>query len=234
MRVKGKITEWNDLRGFGFVSALKGGERVFVHVSAFPAGSRRPTEGEFVSYTLGTDERGRRCATEVTYAVRRTEGSVPVTQARNSHVIANCVAAAFFGVVALLTIVGRLWWPVVCMYIVTSIATFYTYKGDKEAAQVSARRTPEGTLIVLGLIGGWPGALVAQHRFRHKTKKVAFQIEYWLSVGFNVAGLAWLIGPWPDRIAADPTNQTSAWSGLARELIIIGVTARALNRSVRP
>ena len=81
------------------------------------------------------------------------------------------------------------------MYFVTSIATFYTYKGDKEAAQVSARRTPEGTLIVLGLIGGWPGALLAQHRFRHKTKKVTFQIEYWLSVGFNVAGLAWLIGP---------------------------------------
>ena len=195
MRVKGKITDWNDVRGFGFVSALKGGERVFVHISAFPTGSRRPTEGEFVSYTLGTDERGRLCATEVTYAVRHAKRSVPGTQASNSHLIASCVAAAFFGVVALLAIVGRLWWPVVCVYIATSIAAFYAYKRDKEAAQVSARRTSEWTLIVLGLIGGWPGALVARHRFRHKTKKVAFRVGYWLSVVVNVAGLAWLIDP---------------------------------------
>ena len=195
MRVKGKITDWNDLRGFGFVSALEGGERVFVHVSAFPTGNRRPTEGEFVSYTLGTDERGRLCATEVTYVVRHAKRSVPGKQASNSKLIASYVAAAFLGVVALLAIVGRLWWPVVCVYIVTSMVAFYAYKRDKEAAEVSARRTSEWTLIVLGLIGGWPGALVARHRFRHKTKKVAFRIGYWLSVAFNVAGLAWFIDP---------------------------------------
>ena len=195
MRVKGKITDWNDLRGFGFVSPLEGGERVFVHVSALPTGSRRPTEGEFVSFTLGTDERGRLCATQVTYVLRHTKQSLFRTQARNSLLIASCVAAAFFGVVVLLAIVGRLGWPVVCVYIVTSMAAFYAYKHDKEAAQASARRTSEWTLITLGLIGGWPGALVARHRFRHKTKKVAFRVGYWLSVGFNVAGLAWLIAP---------------------------------------
>lgn len=195
MQVKGRITDWNDVRGFGFISALAGGDRVFVHVSAFPTGSRRPAEGEFVSYTLGTDERGRRCAIEVTYAVRHSKRSGLRTQASISHLIASCVVATFFGVIALLAIVGRLWWPVVCVYIFSSMAAFYTYKHDKEAAQVSARRTNEWTLIVLGLIGGWPGALVARHRFRHKTKKVAFRVGYWLSVVFNVAGLAWLIDP---------------------------------------
>jgi uncharacterized membrane protein YsdA (DUF1294 family)/cold shock CspA family protein len=192
MRVNGKITDWNDVRGFGFVSALRSGERVFVHISAFPTGSRRPAEGEFVSYTLGSDARGRPCATEVTYAVRHAKRSIPWTQTRKAQLIANCVAAAFFVVVALLTIRGRLWWPVVCVYVVMSIVAFYTYKRDKEAAQVSAQRTNEWTLILLGLIGGWPGALVAQHRFRHKTKKVAFRVGYWLSVVFNVAALAWL------------------------------------------
>jgi uncharacterized membrane protein YsdA (DUF1294 family) len=95
----------------------------------------------------------------------------------------------------LLTIVGSLWWPVICVYIVTSMAAYYAYKHDKEAAQVAARRTNEWTLITLGLIGGWPGALVARHRFRHKTKKIAFRVGYWLSVGLNVAALAWLVAP---------------------------------------
>jgi uncharacterized membrane protein YsdA (DUF1294 family)/cold shock CspA family protein len=195
MRVKGRITDWNDLRGFGFVSPLEGGERVFVHVSACPSGSRRPTAGEFVSYTLGTDERGRLRATQVTYVVTHAKRSAVRTQARSADLIARCVAAAFLGVVALLAIVGRLWWPVACVYIVTSIAAYSAYKHDKEAAQVGARRTNEWTLITLGLIGGWPGSLVARHRFRHKTKKVAFRVGFWLSVGFNVAGLAWLIAP---------------------------------------
>ncbi len=193
MRAQGKITKWNDLRGFGFVSPLEGGQRVFLHVSAFPTGSRRPTEGEFISYTLGTDERGRLCATQITYVVSYAKRPGVRTQTRNAELIAGCVAAAFLGVVALLAIVGRLWWPVACVYIVTSIAAYSAYKHDKEAAQVGARRTNEWTLITLGLIGGWPGALVARHRFRHKTKKVAFRVGYWLSVGLNIAGLAWLI-----------------------------------------
>jgi uncharacterized membrane protein YsdA (DUF1294 family)/cold shock CspA family protein len=195
MVFKGRITEWNDVRGFGFVSTLDGGERVFVHVSAFPTGTRRPTEGEFVNFTLGADERGRLCATEVTYVVRHAKRSVLRTQASNSYLIASCVAAAFLGIVALLAIFGRLRWPIVSVYIVTSMVAFYAYKRDKEAGQVDAWRTNEWTLIVLGLIGGWPGALVARHRFRHKTKKVTFRIGYWLSVVLNVAGLAWLIDP---------------------------------------
>ncbi|HEX6189907.1 MAG TPA: cold shock and DUF1294 domain-containing protein [Pyrinomonadaceae bacterium] len=193
MRVQGKITDWNDLRGFGFLTPLERGERVFVHVSAFPSGSRRPTDGEFVSYTLGTDERGRRCATSVTYVVSRPKRPGLQTRSANPALFAAYVASAFLGVVALLALVGRLWWPAACVYIVTSIATFFAYKHDKEAAQVGARRTNEWALITLGLIGGWPGALVARHRFRHKTRKVAFRLGYWFSVGLNVAALAWLI-----------------------------------------
>ena len=192
MRAKGKITEWNDLRGFGFISPLKGGDRVFVHISAFPIGMRRPTEGEFISYSLANDQLGRLCATQVAYAVTDKWPAVR-TQTRHTELIAGCVAAAFLGLVVVLAILGRLWWPVVCVYMVTSIATFSAYKHDKEAAQVGARRTNEWALITLGLIGGWPGALFARHRFRHKTRKIAFRVGYWLSVLLNVAGLAWLM-----------------------------------------
>lgn len=190
VRVQGKITGWNDLRGFGFVSPLEGGERVFVHVSAFPRGSRRPTDGEFVNYTLGTDERDRPCATQVTYVVSRVKRPSVWAQ---TDLIAGFLAVAFLGIIALLGIVGRLWWPVACVYFVMSIVAYSAYKDDKAAAQAGARRTNEWTLIILGLIGGWPGALVARHRFRHKIRKLAFRVGFWLSVVFNVGGLAWLM-----------------------------------------
>lgn len=195
MRVKGKITEWNDLRGFGFISPLKGSERVFVHISAFPTETRRPTAGEFISYSLGNDQRGRVCATEVAYAVSHVRRPAARMQTRHTDLVARCVAATFLGAVVLLTVFGYLGWPVPCACIVMSIATFFAYKHDKQAAQLGAWRTEEWTLIALGLIGGWPGALIARHRFRHKTKKFAFRIAYWLSVGLNIAGLAWLIAP---------------------------------------
>ena len=193
MRAKGRITEWNDPRGFGFVTPLKGGQRVFIHVSAFPAGSRRPTAGEFVSYTLGADERGRPCATEVAYARSDAPQPEELTEAEKATVHSVAVAATFVGVLALLVIVGRLWWPVPCIYIVTSIAAYYAYRQDKAAAQAGTDRINEWGLIMLGLIGGWPGALIARHQFRHKTKKIAFRVSYWLSVMVNVAALAWVV-----------------------------------------
>lgn len=36
MRLQGKISEWNDARGFGFVQPNGGGERCFVHIRASP------------------------------------------------------------------------------------------------------------------------------------------------------------------------------------------------------
>ena len=32
------------------------------------------------------------------------------------------------------------------------------------------------------LLGGWPGALIAQQVFRHKTRKASFQTVFWLIV----------------------------------------------------
>lgn len=67
MRQQGRVTEWNDDRGFGFVTPLDGGSRIFVHISAFPHGGRRPRALDLVTYEVGQDERGRRRATEVNF-----------------------------------------------------------------------------------------------------------------------------------------------------------------------
>ena len=123
-----------------------------------------------------------------------SRGRVAVrTNVRSGTLIAGFVSGSFLLTVALLVVVGRLWWPVAFGYGAMSITAYYAYKRDKQAAQAGAWRTNEWTLIAIGLIGGWPGALIARHRFRHKTSKVAFQLAYWLSVALNLSGLAWLL-----------------------------------------
>jgi uncharacterized membrane protein YsdA (DUF1294 family) len=34
---------------------------------------------------------------------------------------------------------------------------------------------------------------IAQQAFRHKSRKVSFQVEFWIAVAINVAVLAWLV-----------------------------------------
>ena len=70
-------------------------------------------------------------------------------------------------------------WPVVA-YLLMSAVTFVAYALDKHAAQREKWRTPEATLQMLALLGGWPGAFAAQRILRHKTRKVGFQIVFWI------------------------------------------------------
>ncbi len=193
MRFQGKVTEWDDRRGFGFIAPLHGNARVFIHISAFPTGSRRPGTGEFINYSFGRDDRGRLCATKATYVARQSSGVAVRRDGGSAALIAGLVSGSFLFTVALLAVVGRLWWPVAFDYGAVSIAAYYAYKHDKQAAQAGSWRTNEWTLIAIGLIGGWPGALIARHGFRHKTSKVTFRLAYWLSVGLNLSGLAWLL-----------------------------------------
>ncbi len=81
---------------------------------------------------------------------------------------------------------------VISVYFIASTITFILYALDKSAAKNNRWRIEENTLHLCGLIGGWPGALLAQRLFRHKTKKTSFQIIFWITVVFNVGANGWL------------------------------------------
>ncbi|AGZ35491.1 MAG: DUF1294 domain-containing protein [Pseudomonas sp.] len=73
---------------------------------------------------------------------------------------------------------GQAWWPL-AVYPAASLICLLLYWQDKHQARAQAWRTPEKVLHVSELLGGWPGALVAQQLFRHKTRKVSYQLVFW-------------------------------------------------------
>ena len=67
------------------------------------------------------------------------------------------------------------WWPWLLGWVLlSSLIAFVAHGRDKRAARRGRRRTPERTLHLLELIGGWPGALLAMTVFHHKTRKASY------------------------------------------------------------
>lgn len=65
MRVEGKVIQWDDAKGYGFIAPSAGGSKIFVHARAFGLRSRRPFVGERVSYEVGLDGQGKSRAMNV-------------------------------------------------------------------------------------------------------------------------------------------------------------------------
>lgn len=72
--------------------------------------------------------------------------------------------------------------PVVMWFLLANVLTLMIYGIDKTAARKTWRRVPESTLLVFGVVGGWPGAIVGQQLFRHKTQKQPFKTYFIISV----------------------------------------------------
>jgi uncharacterized membrane protein YsdA (DUF1294 family)/cold shock CspA family protein len=188
MREQGVLAEWNDDRGFGFISPANGGPRVFVHISKFPHG-RRPVATDLVTYDVALDQRNRRNASHVAYLSSDRSRS----KASRAGRMALATATSFYAILIALVMLDRAPVLLVPAYGFLSLIAFAMYRGDKAAAEQGAWRTPESSLHLIALWGGWPGALVARQVFRHKTIKQPFRTIFWLTVIANCGVLAWLV-----------------------------------------
>jgi uncharacterized membrane protein YsdA (DUF1294 family)/cold shock CspA family protein len=191
MRYQGKITNWKDDQGFGFITPNGGGDQVFVHIKSFVSRQIRPVGNEIVTYKLTADAKGRKRAESVAFVGQRT----PTATSFGPSNIPVIFTAVFLIVLAGLAIAGKLPFALPGLYLIASAVVFLVYVLDKSAARNDQRRIPENTLHVLALVGGWPGALAAQRLIRHKSKKRSFQLLFWTTVILNCGGLIWLLSP---------------------------------------
>ncbi|MUK44256.1 DUF1294 domain-containing protein [Aliivibrio fischeri] len=177
--MKGRVVEWNDSKGYGFISALNGELKVFLHISTLKNKNRRPKVGDEVSFDINEEIKGRFNANNVSIAGVNT---IPST-------IMFCFIYLVLASVALVMFNGEKMFLV--LYLGMSLLTYAMYAVDKNAAKKGNWRTPENTLHVLSLLGGWPGALFAQNQFRHKSKKQPFKTILWITIFVNISAFAW-------------------------------------------
>ncbi len=220
MELRGSIKSWNDDKGFGFVTPEGGGPAVFVHISAM-RGDRRPQAGDGVFYIASKDEQGRLRAEHMRLQglsldqpsirikpkqprARVAKPQKPARQRQPSNmampqqlgfklvVFALLCAAPLMGALQLLITHRSVW--ALALYPTASLLTLVFYGYDKHRAMAGEWRTPESTLHFMELVGGWPGALLAQQVYRHKTRKVDYQLVFWgIVLVHQVLWLDWLV-----------------------------------------
>lgn len=197
----GKVGEWNDERGHGFIHPLDEAKaRVFFHVRDYRQDGRRPEAGEVVKFTAHRQDDGKWRASAVRRAAA-VKRPAPASAAR--HARSRARLPAWFPWTVLMAAVAALGWAIragrlpfelAFVFAGLSAVTCVVYALDKHAARTRRWRTRESTLHALELAGGWPGALVAQQLLRHKSRKPGYRIVFWCMVALNIGALAaWVL-----------------------------------------
>jgi uncharacterized membrane protein YsdA (DUF1294 family)/cold shock CspA family protein len=204
MQFTGTIQSWQDDRGFGFIQPTQGGQEIFVHIKSFTSrGGSRPQVGQRVTFEVELNQQGKKRAKNVALVRAATASAVQrQRQRRAADSPAQWGTASLFALPAFLLVylaVAVIWnvpgW-VAALYAGASVVCALVYAIDKSAAKAGRWRVSESTLHTLSLVGGWPGALVAQQVLRHKSNKATFRTAFWGTVVANVAGFVFIHSPW--------------------------------------
>ncbi|MFT4243643.1 MAG: cold shock and DUF1294 domain-containing protein [Acidovorax sp.] len=208
MQKQGTIVRWDAARAFGFIRSPGTSANVFFHIRDFRGGT--PKEGLAVTYEeIHVGGKGPRAmAVQPVGAAsaprKSTPSPAPARNRREREPAANPAA----GRLVLLLVAGwlaLLGWGIwagqlplgltLGALLAVNLLTFWVYAADKNAAKQQRWRVPENNLHLLSLLGGWPGAWLAQQSMRHKSSKREFRVVYWLTVAVHCAALAaWVTG----------------------------------------
>jgi len=191
LRLKGKLIKWNEDKAFGFIAPTGGGDHVFIHKTALSNRNRTPKVNDIITFSISKDNQGRYCADEATF----TGEKLKKKQAKNVSKFSIYLSVIFLALITTAYFLGHIPKNLVFVYLGASVITFLAYASDKSKAQRGDWRTPESTLHMFSLIGGWPGAAIAQQLLRHKSQKKEFRVGFWFTVLANSGALVWLLSP---------------------------------------
>ena len=184
---QGVVIQWDRKKSYGFIQSKQVSKHVFCHVSECDFHGH-PKVGQQVTFVLTTNAEGRYRAEQV----RR------VGQSRFASVSWRVALVLIYAIaLSVLIVTQRIGIWTLMLVSVLSVVCYLVYWQDKRAAQLDQWRTREKSLHLLAVLGGWPGALFAQGRLRHKSRKLGFQVVFWISVMLNcllIVGLATTAG----------------------------------------
>lgn len=170
---RGELIKWNDERGFGFIRPdADANDQIFLHIKEVRAATRRPIEGDIITFSLRRESGGKMRAIDAriqgaTRAPRDAPPSLPIAVAA-----IICLGASTY--LAIRT--GFLF--ILFLYPLMSVISMIAYLGDKDSAEQDKWRISEATLLKFDLLGGWPGGAVAQYVLRHKVMKGSYQSHF--------------------------------------------------------
>ena len=195
----GRVVEWNDERGFGFIEALDPDQpRAFFHISDYRRAPPRRAAGRLVRSgpRRQPDGRGRATAVRPAVMVKPEAQRRPQSKPRTLPAWPGwLLLATHLAGLAWALVDGRLPLLAALLLLAVSCVAWIACVRDKHAARNGRWRIPEPTLHLLELAGGWPGAFVAQRMNRHKTRKPSYRVGFWSMALLNLgATWAWLLG----------------------------------------
>lgn len=206
MRYQGQLIEWHDDQGYGFiqpVQAMSGqhaGQRIFLHIKAFAQRGPRPLTGALLEYEVIQDSKGRLNAQRVSYVRRQSAQSIKPSVTAQSKAWRGWMITLYGAFIMALQLTHQLPVWAIAIPVLLSGLTYLIYGMDKKAAQQGRQRIPEKNLHLLALLGGWPGALLAQQKLRHKSAKLEFLKVFWVTVTFNWLLIFLLINVYGSRL----------------------------------
>jgi len=214
MNKQGTVIRWDGTKAFGFIRSPKTTADIFFHIRDY-RGDQPPREGLVVNFEeIQVGGKGPRAMAvrpeqatqqqQTTAAVRRSDprgrdrtkttgrSAAPARTSLPSMAL-WLLMAIWLGLLLWGAANGRFAWMLLLALAGLNMVTFLAYWQDKSAAQSGAWRTPESTLHLLSLAGGWPAARLAQQALRHKSSKESFLLVYGATALLNTVALgAWV------------------------------------------
>ena len=201
---KGQLTTWKDDKGFGFIRSSDGSQDVFFHITALKETNHRPQLGDVICYqlTVGKDGKIHACNAFIEEIVSKPMLIASSLAIQKETFKPKAKSSLMFEVLllSLLPSLGAIHFALttfnpifLILYPVMSFITFALYADDKSRAKQGRWRIPEKRLHLCEFMGGWLGGFIAQQRLRHKSRKVSYQVVFWVIVAIHlIFWLDWL------------------------------------------